>query len=130
MRKKGVMITIVIVIFLSSTYGCVQQDTETTSPTTAETSVITTETTVVEITEEAIQETTKDETEETSIEIDYCERDSDCVPKECCHPETCINNDNKDSCSEDQLCTTVCMPCISCSCINNKCHSETIEGCC
>jgi len=53
-----------------------------------------------------------------------CNVDSDCVPKECCHPTSCINKALKDVCN--LACTAVCegpLDCGagSCGCVGNKC---------
>jgi len=58
-------------------------------------------------------------------DIDYCNSDEDCVPKECCHPTQCINKIYKQSC-DGIFCTMECRTILDCgygkcSCINNKC---------
>ncbi|MDO8563950.1 MAG: hypothetical protein Q7R87_02990 [Nanoarchaeota archaeon] len=57
-----------------------------------------------------------------------CQSDSDCVPKEACHPKTCINKEFAQD-SSGSICTAVCEPGTldcgqgSCSCLNNKCNA-------
>lgn len=57
-----------------------------------------------------------------------CQTDSDCVPKESCHPKTCINKEFAQD-SSGSICTAVCEPesldCGqgSCLCVNNKCNA-------
>ncbi|MEM4330112.1 MAG: hypothetical protein QXY64_03045, partial [Candidatus Bilamarchaeaceae archaeon] len=64
-----------------------------------------------------------------------CYRDSDCVnTPDCCHQSSnkCIaKKDIKEwpKC-EGIPCTEECRPCISCSCIDNKCVSNFVGGCC
>jgi len=53
-----------------------------------------------------------------------CEKDSDCVGAECCHPTSCINKAYKGVCN--MLCTQVCQGPLdcgagSCGCVDNKC---------
>lgn len=58
----------------------------------------------------------------------FCQSDSDCVPKEACHPKTCINKNFAED-NSGSICTAVCEPgsldCGQgyCSCINNKCNA-------
>jgi len=60
-----------------------------------------------------------------------CTTDSDCVPKECCHATSCINQDYKKVCN--LMCTQECAPNTidcgkgSCSCIKGQCMA-TFEG--
>ena len=56
-----------------------------------------------------------------------CSVDADCVPADCCHSSSCVNNvDAPDNC-ENLFCTTECAPetmdCNQgyCSCVDNKC---------
>ncbi len=56
---------------------------------------------------------------------DFCQTDSDCVPKQCCHPYSCININYKPDCT-GTICTQVCEGSIDCGvgycgCIANKC---------
>jgi hypothetical protein len=53
-----------------------------------------------------------------------CASDSDCVPAQCCHPDSCINVAQKHVCT--LLCTASCQGPIDCGaghcgCINGKC---------
>ncbi len=56
-----------------------------------------------------------------------CQIDSDCLPKEACHPKTCVNEKFAEN-KEGKICSAVCEPgsldCGQgfCSCINNKCN--------
>ncbi len=58
-----------------------------------------------------------------------CVRDSDCVPKTCCHPSACVSIKNSPDCS-DLFCTMECAPGTldcgqgSCLCIDGKCRAE------
>lgn len=58
-----------------------------------------------------------------------CNTDSDCVPKECCHPVSCVAKDSAPSCS-GIACTLECRPATmdcgqgKCLCQNNKCISQ------
>lgn len=54
-----------------------------------------------------------------------CRNDSDCVPAQCCHPTSCINEDYKGPCTE--LCTAVCEGPIDCGagrcgCVEGRCR--------
>lgn len=57
-----------------------------------------------------------------------CSSDSDCVPSQCCHATSCINQDYKKPCN--LLCTQECRPGTldcnkgSCQCVNNQCKAE------
>jgi hypothetical protein len=53
-----------------------------------------------------------------------CVYDSDCVPAQCCHPDSCINKDYKGVCN--LFCTEVCSGPLdcgagSCGCVKGKC---------
>ena len=53
-----------------------------------------------------------------------CDFDTDCVPEQCCHPTSCINQNYRTVCTE--LCTQVCQGPIDCGagrceCVNNEC---------
>jgi len=53
-----------------------------------------------------------------------CTTDADCVPEQCCHPTSCINQAAKGACT--LLCTNVCLGPIDCgvghcSCIGGRC---------
>jgi len=56
----------------------------------------------------------------------FCNEDQDCVPEQCCHPTSCINQNYKQDCSL-RACTMDCKPGTmdcgqgSCICQNNKC---------
>lgn len=57
--------------------------------------------------------------------IDYCDYDSECVPAECCHPNTAVNKFYGPEC-EGVSCTAVCSSVLDCGrgkiiCISNKC---------
>ena len=55
-----------------------------------------------------------------------CQTDADCVPKECCHPTSCIAKDKSQGCSI-AVCTAECAPetldCgqASCVCVSGRC---------
>lgn len=55
-----------------------------------------------------------------------CNEDSDCVPEQCCHPTSCINEEFAPSC-EGMFCTEECKlgtmdcGCGDCACVNGKC---------
>ncbi len=54
-----------------------------------------------------------------------CSVYSDCVPEQCCHPTSCINQTYKGVCTE--LCTNVCQGPIDCGaghcgCVNGICQ--------
>ena len=56
---------------------------------------------------------------------DYCEKDSDCVPDSCCHPQRLINKKFAPDCKE-VACTLSCSGPLDCrewksSCNKNKC---------
>jgi len=58
-----------------------------------------------------------------------CETDDDCVPEQCCHPTSCINEKYKTACST--ACTDSCEGPIdcgagSCKCVNNNCTVVSI----
>jgi hypothetical protein len=60
----------------------------------------------------------------TLPELQACMNDDDCVPRECCHPTSCITKANKGVCT--LLCTAVCEGPIdcgagSCGCVNGSC---------
>jgi len=53
-----------------------------------------------------------------------CTTDSDCVPRECCHPASCENREYKHVCT--LMCTDVCMGPVDCGaghcgCVDGKC---------
>jgi len=53
-----------------------------------------------------------------------CTADSDCVPRECCHPTSCENKEYKHVCT--LMCTDVCMGPVDCGaghcgCVDGKC---------
>jgi hypothetical protein len=53
-----------------------------------------------------------------------CVYDSDCVPAQCCHPDSCINKDYKSVCN--LMCTAICsgpLDCSagSCGCVKGEC---------
>jgi hypothetical protein len=77
-----------------------------------------------------IDANTGDQSQPDTSDPFYCETAEDCVPKECCHPTTCVQINAQDTCENPQMCTSVCMPCIACGCVDNRCQSETKEGCC
>jgi len=58
---------------------------------------------------------------------DECKQDSDCVPVQCCHPTSCVPDDQAPDCS-GIACTMVCAPgtmdCGSghCGCIDGECQ--------
>jgi len=59
-------------------------------------------------------------------DVEFCSNDIDCVPKQCCHPDACVNINYKPDCY-DVLCTAVCQGPIDCGagmcgCINSKCE--------
>jgi len=60
-----------------------------------------------------------------------CSIDSECVPAQCCHPDSCMNQDYKTACN--MLCTQECrkgtMDCNqgSCKCVNHKCEAVLKE---
>jgi hypothetical protein len=67
---------------------------------------------------------TKPNTVTETISNVTCTSDSDCVPAQCCHASSCINNNYKGVCN--LLCTDVCsgpLDCNagSCGCVNGKC---------
>jgi|TARA_B100002003_G_C14060235_1_gene510411 hypothetical protein len=57
-----------------------------------------------------------------------CEVNEDCVPKGCCHPDSCVNQDYKSDCFRI-ACSENCAPDSldcgqgSCQCINNQCEA-------
>lgn len=56
----------------------------------------------------------------------YCEKNSDCVPNKCCHPNKVINKKFAPNC-EGTICTTVCSSILDCRewkaiCKNNACE--------
>lgn len=57
-----------------------------------------------------------------------CVTDLDCVPKECCHPTTCVVSGSQENCAT-VLCTAECSPGTldcgqgSCLCVNGKCNA-------
>jgi hypothetical protein len=62
----------------------------------------------------------------TNSNVTNCEKDSDCVPVTCCHPDSCIIKQNAPNC-DNSICTMVCSGPLdcgagSCGCINNKCQ--------
>lgn len=60
------------------------------------------------------------------VGIASCVTDADCIPKECCHPFTCVSVGEKPDCS-DSFCTQECAPgtldCNQgyCRCVEGKC---------
>jgi len=55
---------------------------------------------------------------------DSCSTDSDCVPRECCHPTSCVNQAYKHVCT--LMCTDICMGPVDCGaghcgCASGKC---------
>jgi len=58
----------------------------------------------------------------------YCKSSLDCVPSQCCHPNSCIHKAFSPDCRE-VLCSVECAPNTldcnqgSCQCINNKCQA-------
>ncbi|PIN93191.1 hypothetical protein COU54_03945 [Candidatus Pacearchaeota archaeon CG10_big_fil_rev_8_21_14_0_10_31_24] len=64
---------------------------------------------------------------------DYCEVDSDCVPNNCCHADSCVSVDNAPEC-EGVRCTLSCEPGTldcgqgSCGCVNNRCSASIKEN--
>lgn len=56
-----------------------------------------------------------------------CQKDEDCVPAQCCHPDSCINIDYRPNC-EGIFCTMECRPGTMdcgqgrCACIDNTCQ--------
>ncbi len=59
------------------------------------------------------------------VDVTACETYADCVPKQCCHPTSCINKKYKEDCGSG-ICTLSCEGPIdcgagSCKCVNNKC---------
>lgn len=60
---------------------------------------------------------------------DICEKDSDCVPAQCCHPVSCINKEFAPEC-KGIMCTMNCQPGTMdcgqgvCVCKNNRCQVE------
>jgi len=64
--------------------------------------------------------------------VSECNTDSDCVPKTCCHANSCISLDQKPDC-KGIMCTMECSPgtmdCSQgrCICQNNKCTAQ-IKG--
>lgn len=61
-------------------------------------------------------------------ELIFCQSDSDCVPKEACHPKMCVNKEFAEN-RDGKICSAVCEPGSldcgqgSCYCINNKCNA-------
>jgi len=57
----------------------------------------------------------------------YCERNEDCVPAQCCHPDSCINIEYRPDC-EGIFCTMECQPGTMdcgrgyCACVDNTCQ--------
>jgi len=60
------------------------------------------------------------------LSINYCRWDSDCVPEQCCHPNSCINKEFEQDCS-GTACTEECRQgtmdcgCGTSVCIEHKC---------
>lgn len=56
-----------------------------------------------------------------------CQKNEDCVPAACCHPDSCVNTNYRPNC-EDIVCTMECQPGTMdcgqgrCVCINNICQ--------
>jgi putative hemolysin len=61
----------------------------------------------------------------------FCETDIDCVPEQCCHADSCINEKFKPDC-EGLMCTLECKPETldcgqgNCVCENNRCTAKII----
>ncbi|MEM4347078.1 MAG: DUF333 domain-containing protein [Candidatus Altiarchaeota archaeon] len=58
----------------------------------------------------------------------FCEKDSDCIPEQCCHPTSCVNKKFAPNC-EGIFCTMVCEGPIDCgagkcSCVDERCIVE------
>jgi hypothetical protein len=55
----------------------------------------------------------------------YCEKDEDCMPAQCCHPNSCVNklsvNCTGILCTEECRAGTMDCGCGSCICKNNRC---------
>ncbi len=57
---------------------------------------------------------------------DYCTSDSDCIPEQCCHPDSCVNKKFEQDCS-GTACTAECRKgtmdcgCGKCACIDGRC---------
>lgn len=59
------------------------------------------------------------------ISVDSCQSDDECVPAQCCHSFSCVNDKYKPNC-EEVFCTQVCEGPIDCGtgycgCVNNRC---------
>lgn len=58
----------------------------------------------------------------------YCTDNRECVPDGCCHPKSCVNLKEKQTCS-GVICSSVCEPGSldcgqgTCQCINKKCEA-------
>lgn len=68
---------------------------------------------------------------EGKISRDYCIKDSDCIPEQCCHPTSCVNKEFAPDCSGIG-CTMVCQGPIDCGagkcvCKDNKCVVESTK---
>lgn len=56
-----------------------------------------------------------------------CNADTDCVPAQCCHSDSCVSIANKPDC-KGMFCTEECQGgtmdcgCGSCACVNHKCQ--------
>ena len=68
------------------------------------------------------------QTERDREESLKCEIDSDCVPDDCCHATSCVNQNYAPDCSA-VFCTTECLSNTldceqgNCKCIDNKCEA-------
>jgi len=56
----------------------------------------------------------------------YCRRDSDCIPEQCCHPSSCINKEVEPdcagiACTEECRIGTMDCGCGKCGCMDNEC---------
>ncbi|MCS7123601.1 MAG: hypothetical protein RMJ17_03460 [Candidatus Aenigmarchaeota archaeon] len=63
--------------------------------------------------------------------IYYCEKNEECVPKDCCHSTECVNIKYKPNC-EGIFCTMECRTILDCGmgycgCVNNRCVAIPIE---
>jgi putative hemolysin len=67
----------------------------------------------------------------TTTDKEFCSSNSDCVPSQCCHPNSCINKNFKAVCNV--LCTQECRPGTmdcrqgKCVCNNNVCQVMSID---
>jgi len=108
MNHAGLLVLLLIVAGLVMVSGCTSNTPPVTVSPTPTSPLSTTITTIVT----------------TPPESQVCTTDDDCVPRECCHPTSCINKANKGVCT--LLCTAVCQGPIdcgagSCGCVNGRC---------